>query len=217
MDKLLKRKSNFENVLASQNCVFGRAGLGFNPQNKQDNFSKLSVKQPIVKSKQPVVTCFYCMKRGHSVRFCKIRKYSVPRGFMKWIPKSCKVSNCSVRLTYDVFVRDLNRQLGTPSHWLPVDSCKKRTKGCPSGRLHSDAQVSQQETPKLCTSVSEHRVWHSEGGKKNCVSCVYSRSGKQPLFQSLVRSLTTSSKQLECIMGKFAKTSNPVPNILSAI
>jgi len=22
----------------------------------------------------------------------------------------------------DVFVRDLNRQLGTPSHWLPVDS-----------------------------------------------------------------------------------------------
>jgi len=29
---------------------------------------------------------------------------------------------CSVRLTCDVFVRDLNRQLGTPSHWLPVDS-----------------------------------------------------------------------------------------------
>ena len=40
VDKLLKGKSNFENVLASQNCVFGRAGLGFNPQNKQDNFSK---------------------------------------------------------------------------------------------------------------------------------------------------------------------------------
>jgi len=67
----------------------------------------------------------------------------------------------------DVFVRDLNRQLGTPSHWLPVDSCKKkRTKRRPSGRLHSDAQVSQQETPKLGTSVSEHRVKHSEGGKR---------------------------------------------------
>ena len=48
---------------------------------------------------------------------------------------------------WEVFVRDLSRQLGTPSHWLPVDSCKKRTKGRPSGRLHSDAQVSQQETP----------------------------------------------------------------------
>ena len=71
VDKLSKGKSNFENVLASQNCVFGRFGLGFNPQNKQDNFSKnfskLSVKQLIVKSKQPVVTCFYCMKKGHSV------------------------------------------------------------------------------------------------------------------------------------------------------
>ena len=31
----------------------------------------------------------------------------------------------------DVFVRDLNRQLGTPSHWLPVDSCKKENKEAP--------------------------------------------------------------------------------------
>jgi len=87
VDKLSKGESNFENVLASQNCVFGRVGLGFNPQNKQDkfskNFSKHPVKQPIVKSKQPVVTCFYCMKKDHSVRFCKIRKYYIPRGFMK--------------------------------------------------------------------------------------------------------------------------------------
>ena len=49
-------------------------------------------------------------------------------------------AKCSVRLTWDVFVRDLNRQLGTPA--------KKKDKGRPSGRLHSDAQVSQQETPK---------------------------------------------------------------------
>ena len=87
MDKLSKGKSNFENVLASQNCVFGKAGLGFNPQNKQDkfskSFSKLPEKQPIVLSKQLVVTCFYCKKRGHSVRFCKIRKYSVPKGIMR--------------------------------------------------------------------------------------------------------------------------------------
>ena len=40
VDKLSKGKSNFENVLASQIFVFGRAGLGFNPQNKQDKFSK---------------------------------------------------------------------------------------------------------------------------------------------------------------------------------
>jgi len=81
---------------------------------------------------------------------------------------------CSVRLTWDVFVRGLNRQLGTPSHWLPADSCKEGQKGRPSGRLHSDAQVSQQETPKkLSTSVSEHRVWHSEGDQREIVSSVY--------------------------------------------
>ena len=38
-------------------------------------------------------------------------------------------AKCSVRLTWDIFVRNLNRQLGTPSHWLPVDSCKEGQKG----------------------------------------------------------------------------------------
>ena len=106
VDKLSKGKSNFENVLASQNCVFGRDGLGFNPQNKQDKFSKHHVKQPIVKSKQSVVTCFYCMKKGHSVRFCKIRNFSVSRGFMKWIPKGCEVSNDKSKPNGPTFVRD---------------------------------------------------------------------------------------------------------------
>jgi len=31
VDKLSKGQSNFESVLASQNCVFGKSGLGFNP------------------------------------------------------------------------------------------------------------------------------------------------------------------------------------------
>ena len=39
------------------------------------------------------------------------------------------IGGCSVRLTWDVFVRNLNRHLGTPSHWLPVDSCKEGQKG----------------------------------------------------------------------------------------
>jgi len=72
MDKLSKGKSNFETVLASQNCVFGKSSLGFYPQNKKNGiskpFSKVPEKQPIERSKHSVVTCFYCMKRGHSVR-----------------------------------------------------------------------------------------------------------------------------------------------------
>jgi len=34
IDIILKGKSNFENVLVSQTCVFGKSGLGFNPQSK---------------------------------------------------------------------------------------------------------------------------------------------------------------------------------------
>jgi len=56
-------------------------------------------------------------------------------------------AKCFVRLTWDVFVRDLDRQLGTPSHWLPVDSCEEGQRGTLAA-VCSDAQVSQQETPK---------------------------------------------------------------------
>ena len=45
VDKLSKGKSNFENVLASQSYVFGKAGLGFKPQNQQDKFSKKNFKK----------------------------------------------------------------------------------------------------------------------------------------------------------------------------
>ena len=40
VDIISKGKSNFENVLASQQCVFGKSGLGFNPQNKNCSFSE---------------------------------------------------------------------------------------------------------------------------------------------------------------------------------
>jgi len=40
MNKLKIGKFNFENVLASQNCIFGKAGLGFYPQCKENGISK---------------------------------------------------------------------------------------------------------------------------------------------------------------------------------
>jgi len=100
IDKLSKGKFNFETVLASQKCVFGKSDLGFNPQNKKNGiskpFSKVPEKEPIERSKQPVVTCFYYMKRGHLVRFCKIRKYYVPKGIVRWNPKGSEVSSDKV-------------------------------------------------------------------------------------------------------------------------
>ena len=40
VNKISKGKSNFEIVLASQKCAFGKFGLGFNPQNKKNGISK---------------------------------------------------------------------------------------------------------------------------------------------------------------------------------
>jgi len=40
MDKFSKGQSNLEKVLASQKCVFGKAGLGFNPNSKNKSVSK---------------------------------------------------------------------------------------------------------------------------------------------------------------------------------
>ena len=40
MDKFSKGQSNLEIVLTSQNCVFCKVGLGFNPNSKNRPFSK---------------------------------------------------------------------------------------------------------------------------------------------------------------------------------
>ena len=66
----------------------------------------------------------------------------------------------------DVFVRDLNCQLETPSHWIPVDSCKEGQKGALAAVSTPTLKSASKKHQKLCTSVSEHRVWHSEGGKR---------------------------------------------------
>ena len=56
LDKLTTGKSSFENVLTSQKCVFGKAGLGFYPQSKEKRiakpFSNFPEKQSVKKSFQ---------------------------------------------------------------------------------------------------------------------------------------------------------------------
>jgi len=68
IDIISKGKSNFENVLASQQCVFGKSGLGFNLQSKNFSFSKsfsnLTKNQSVKSTKQLIVCCFYCKKKG---------------------------------------------------------------------------------------------------------------------------------------------------------
>ena len=57
------------------------------------------------------VSCFYCMKRGHFVRFCRVRKICVPRGVLKWFPrnpKNSKAFNESINANGPKFVRGPN-------------------------------------------------------------------------------------------------------------
>jgi len=86
--------------------------LGFNPQSKKNgvskSFSTIREKHPIEKSKQQVVSCFYCMKKGHSITFFKIRKFSVPKGVLKWVPINPKGSNDPINAKGPKFVRGPN-------------------------------------------------------------------------------------------------------------
>ena len=61
------------------------------------------------------------MKKVHSVRFCKIRKFSVSKGIIKWVPKnskSSKDSNDPINANGPKFVR------GPKSCYLILFLCK---------------------------------------------------------------------------------------------
>ena len=80
--------TNLNALLGWQNCVFEKAGIGYQagPNGKQklfNNFFKGSGSQ----SSQSIA-CFYYMRKCHSVRNCRIRKFSVPKGLFRWVPKS---------------------------------------------------------------------------------------------------------------------------------
>jgi len=80
--------------LGSQNAVFNKNGLGYNPGMK-NNVKKLS--SFFVPSKigfssfsssntMHTASFFYCMKNGHIPKTCKARRYLVPKGLAKWLP-----------------------------------------------------------------------------------------------------------------------------------
>jgi len=80
--------TNLNAILGSQNCVFEKADIGYQPnfqikQKKYSNFFKTNDEQ----FSNPM-TCFYCMRKGHSVKNYKIRRFDVPKGLVRWVPKS---------------------------------------------------------------------------------------------------------------------------------
>ena len=86
--KLSMGTANLNTLLGSQNCVFEKADIGYqaDPKGKQklfNNFFRGSGSQP-----SQAIAYFYCMKKGHSVRNYRIRKFSLPKGIVRWVPKS---------------------------------------------------------------------------------------------------------------------------------
>jgi len=86
--KLTMGTTNLNAIMGSQNCVFEKTGIRHQPnfprkQKKYSSFFETNTKQ----FSQPI-TCFYCMKKGHSVKDCKFRRFLVPEGLVRWVPKS---------------------------------------------------------------------------------------------------------------------------------
>ena len=101
---------------------------------------------------------------------------------------------------------------------FPLATCgylQRRTKGSPSGRLHSDAQVSQQETPKNCPPTYLSTACGTlKGGKGTvymCVCCLL----QAKIFSSHLYVISRASNQR--VSRKFAKGSNPFSDIPNAI
>jgi len=86
--KLSMGTANLNAILGSQNCVFEKAGIGYQTgfQRKQRKYSSL-FKTDAQQFSSPL-TCFYCMRKGPSVKNYKIRKFDVPKGLVRWVPKS---------------------------------------------------------------------------------------------------------------------------------
>jgi len=98
--KFSKGKSNFEIVLAFQNCFFGRDGLSYNPSTKNRPLTSFFENRKLVF--KPIITCFYCLNKGHIVRFCRLRKFDLPKGLVKWVPKD------SINIFGPKFIRESN-------------------------------------------------------------------------------------------------------------
>jgi len=67
--RLKRGKTNLEVVLDSQNCIFGKVGLGYNPnfEKKANKFSSFFSKNEL--NDMSFISFNYCMKKGDEFIF----------------------------------------------------------------------------------------------------------------------------------------------------
>nr|KYP34086.1 Copia protein [Cajanus cajan] len=92
--KFTNGNANLNIILGRQRNTFDRSGLGFNQsmnmplKSKKGVFKKNQVFRKYKSNFIRQTTCYYCCKKGHTIRNCYSRKYGVPNGEMVWIKKS---------------------------------------------------------------------------------------------------------------------------------
>lgn len=83
LSNFTKGRDNLDKLLSSQRCVYDRAGLGYNPENKQKSFNNLFEKKP---SHHTSCLCTICGRNTHDTRHCSFRK-STSMKKLAWVPK----------------------------------------------------------------------------------------------------------------------------------
>ena len=88
------KKKAFDVILASQNCVFDKNGLGYKSSNNEKYFKNYFVKESI--SESPSTICNFCGRGRHISNACHLRnefqKVSAFKSKKTWVKKS-KVTN----------------------------------------------------------------------------------------------------------------------------
>jgi len=94
VDKLSKGKSNFETVLASQKCIFGKSSLGFNPQSKKNGISKpflkVPKKQPIENRNNRLLHVFIALREVTQLDYVKLGNILFLKASLDGFPKILK-------------------------------------------------------------------------------------------------------------------------------
>ena len=82
---------NLKKLLGLQRCVYDKAGIGYDPNEKQKSFKNIFVKEPQVT--HPHITCHYCSKVGHYISSCPYKR-NMNMGVKKvWVPKGTQTTN----------------------------------------------------------------------------------------------------------------------------
>ena len=90
VDKFTISSEKLQLILNNQKGIFDKAGLGFNPNNKQKFLKNFFT--PVSNSLSHA-SCFKCGKLGHKAYTCKSRMSNAKSLKKVWVPKGTKITN----------------------------------------------------------------------------------------------------------------------------